>query len=66
MEAAAQQLTMWRVEEARLTEVRMKGAPVCPVKPFFPPHPGNSTAAAGLVIRLLNSEHGGFKGSLPI
>lgn len=27
IEAAAQKLTMWRVEEARLTEVRMKGAP---------------------------------------
>lgn len=66
MEAAAQKLTMWRVEEARLTEVRMKGAPVCSVKPFFPPHPENSTAAAALVSRLLTSEHGGFKGSLPI
>lgn len=66
MEAAAQQLTMPRVEEERLTEVRMKGGPVGSVKPFFPPHPENSTAAAGLVSRLLTSEHGGFKGSLPI
>lgn len=38
-EAAAQELTMWRVEEVRLTEVRMKGAPVCCVKPFLPPSP---------------------------
>lgn len=38
-EAAAQELTMWRVKEARLTEVRMKGAPVCCVKRFLPPSP---------------------------